>query len=163
MKKVMVVLGLVAVLTLAGTMVFWGSDAYAQKVYKWKYVQWRIAAELGMAGYKDLFEKRLPAMSNGRLQIKMYWAGDLIKSAEALDAVKTGMVEIVGMPSIYFKGSIPEASIEYGLPFGIRTPDEMYNFLYGDKMPGLFGGWKGADFMRKVYAKHGETRRAGCL
>jgi TRAP-type mannitol/chloroaromatic compound transport system substrate-binding protein len=139
---------------------FWGFEsqtafAAPAKVYKWKYVQWRVAAEAGMAGYKDLFEKRLPAMSNGRLQIKMYWAGDLIKSTEALDAVKTGMVEIIGMPSIYFKGAIPEASIEYGLPFGIRTPEEMYNFLYGDKMPGLFGGWKGADFMRKVYAKHG--------
>ena len=78
--------------------VFWGFEsqtafAAPAKVYKWKYVQWRIAAELGMAGYKDSFEKRLPAMSNGRLQIKMYWAGDLVKSAEALDAVIAGIAD----------------------------------------------------------------------
>lgn len=136
---------------------FGSQTAFAapEKVYKWKYQQHRIAAEPGMAYYKELFEKKLPEMSAGRLQIKMYWSGDLIKSTEALDAAKTGMVEIIGMPSIYFKGVIPESSIEYGLPFGIETPQEMYNFMLGEKLPGLFGGWRALDFMRKIYAKHG--------
>ena len=136
---------------LAGT-----KKVHAQaKVFKWKYVQHRIASEPGMMYYKDLFENKLPAMSNGRLQIKMYWSGDLVKNTEALDAVKTGMVEIIGQPSIYFKGVIPESSIEYGLPFGIRTPSEMYNFMLGEKMPGYFGGWKAIEFLRKIYVKHG--------
>jgi TRAP-type mannitol/chloroaromatic compound transport system substrate-binding protein len=131
------------------------SDVLAQqKVYKWKYTQQRIASEPGMAYYKDLFEKKLPAMTNGRLQIKLYWAGDLVKSTESLDAVRDGVLEVIGMPSVYFRGVIPEAGIEYGLPFGIRTPFEMYNFMYGEKLPNLFGGWKGIDFLRKVYAKH---------
>ena len=155
MKKGMAVLGLVGVLTFIGAMVFGGSDAYAQKVYKWKYTQQRIASEPAMAYYKDLFEKKLPAMTNGRLQIKLYWAGELVKSAESLDAVRDGVLEIIGMPSVYFRGAIPEASIEYGLPYGIRTPYELYNFMYGEKLPNLFGGWRGIDFMRKVYEKHG--------
>ena len=133
----------------------------AEKVFRWKYQQMRIASEPAMAYYKEMFEKTLPAMTNGRLQIKMFWAGELVKSADSLDAVKSGVVEMIGMPSIYFKGVIPEAGIEYGLPFGIRTPSEMYNFMYGKKLPNLFGGWRAIDLVRKVYAKHGVYYLAG--
>lgn len=138
-------------------------EAYAtpQKVYKWKYTQMRIASEPGMYYYKDLFEKKLPAMTNGRMQIKLYWAGELVKATESLEAVRDGIVEIIGMPSIYFRGAIPEAAVEYGLPFGIRTPYELYNFMYGEKLPNLFGGWRAIDFLRKVYDKYGVFYLAG--
>jgi TRAP-type mannitol/chloroaromatic compound transport system substrate-binding protein len=129
--------------------------AAAEKVFNWKYTQQRLASEPGMAYYTEMFEKTLPAMTNGRLKVKMFWAGDLVKSADALDAVKTGIVDMIGMPCIYFKGVIPEASVEYGLPFGIRTPGEMYNFMYGKKLPNQFGGWRAIDLLRKIYAKHG--------
>ncbi|MCJ8500869.1 TRAP transporter substrate-binding protein DctP [Desulfatitalea alkaliphila] len=133
----------------------------AEKVFRWKYQQMRIAAEPGMAYYKEMFEKTLPAMTNGRLKVQMFWGGDLVKSTDALDAVQSGIVEMIGMPSIYFKGVIPEASIEYGLPFGIRTPYEMYNFMYGKDMPNMFGGWRAIDVYRKIYAKHGVHYLAG--
>ncbi|TFH43160.1 MAG: hypothetical protein E4G96_01780, partial [Chrysiogenales bacterium] len=133
----------------------------AEKVFRWKYQQQRIASEPAMAYYQEMFEKTLPAMTNGRLQIKMFWAGELVKSADSLDAVKSGVVEMIGMPSIYFKGVIPEAGIEYGIPFGIRTPSEMYNFMYGKKLPNLVGGWRAIDLLRKVYAKHGVYYLAG--
>jgi TRAP-type mannitol/chloroaromatic compound transport system substrate-binding protein len=126
-----------------------------QKVFNLKYQQMRIASEPGMAYYTEMFEKTLPAMSNGRLKVKMFWGGDLVKSPEAFDAVKSGIVDIIGMPSIYFKGIIPEAGIEYGLPFGIRSAGEMYNFMYGRKLPNLFGGTRAIDLFRKIYAKHG--------
>ena len=127
----------------------------AEKVFNWKYQQMRLASEPGMAYYTEMFEKTLPAMTNGRLKVKMFWAGDLVKSADALDAVKSGVVDMIGMPCIYFKGVIPEASVEYGLPYGIRTPGEMYNFMYGKKLPNQFGGWRAIDLLRKIYAKHG--------
>lgn len=127
----------------------------SEKVFNLKYQQMRLASEPGMAYYTEMFEKTLPAMTNGRLRVKMFWAGDLVKGTESLDAVKSGVVDMIGMPSIYFRGVIPEASIEYGLPFGIRTPGEMYNFMYGHKLPNLFGGWRAIDVMRKIYAKHG--------
>jgi TRAP-type mannitol/chloroaromatic compound transport system substrate-binding protein len=127
----------------------------AEKVFNWKYQQMRLASEPGMSYYTEMFEKTLPAMSNGRLKVKMFWAGDLVKSTDAFDAVKSGVVDMIGMPSIYFKGIIPEASIEYGLPFGIQTPYEMYNFMYGKKLPNQFGGWRAIDLLRKIYAKQG--------
>lgn len=129
--------------------------AEKQKVFDWKIQTHRIPAEQAMVYYKDMFDKTLPEMTNGRLKIKMFWAGDLVKSTEALDAVKTGIVDMVLMPTIYFKGVIPEAAIDYGLPYGIPTANEMYNFMYGKNLPKMFGGWRAIDLMRKIYAKHG--------
>jgi TRAP-type mannitol/chloroaromatic compound transport system substrate-binding protein len=135
----------------------------AEKVFKLKYQQMRIASEPGMKYYKKMFEETLPAMTNGRLQVEMYWGGELVSSPDSLDAVKAGIVEIIGMPSIYFRGVIPEASIEYGLPFGIRSPYEMYNFMYGEDLPGAFGGWRAIDLLRDIYAKHGVHYLVGGL
>jgi TRAP-type mannitol/chloroaromatic compound transport system substrate-binding protein len=78
-----------------------------------------------------------------------------VKSTEALDAVKTGLVDMVVMPTIYFRGVIPEAAIDYGLPFGIRTPTKCTISCTGKNLPKMFGGWRAIDLMRKIYAKHG--------
>jgi TRAP-type mannitol/chloroaromatic compound transport system substrate-binding protein len=43
-----------------------------------------------MAYYTEMFEKTLPAMTNGRLKVQMFWGGDLVKSTDALDAVQSG-------------------------------------------------------------------------
>ena len=127
----------------------------ADKVFKWKMQAWRSAAEPGMAYYKEMFEKTLPAMSDGRLQIKMYWGGELVATPQMLDSVKMGVVEM-GLASAYtYQGIIPAAAVEYNLPFGIRTPSELYNFMYGKKLPNIFGGWRAIDVLRPEYAKQG--------
>lgn len=127
----------------------------AQKVYKWKMQAWRSASEPGMQYYVEMLTKTLPAMTNGRLQIKMYWGGELVATPDILDAVKTGVVEM-GLASAYtYQGVIPVSAVEYGLPFGIRTPNELYNFMYGKKLPNIFGGFRGIDVLRPEYAKQG--------
>ncbi len=127
----------------------------AQKVYKWKMQAWRSAAEPGMQYYVEMLTKTLPAMTNGRLQIKMYWGGELVATPDILDSVKMGVVEI-GLASAYtYQGVIPAAAVEYGLPFGIRTPNELYNFMYGKKLPNIFGGWRAIDVLRPEYQKQG--------
>lgn len=131
------------------------SATAADKVFKWKLQAWRSAAEPGMQYYVEMFEKTLPAMTNGRLQIKMYWGGELVATPDMLDSVKMGVVEM-GLASAYtYQGVIPAAAVEYNLPFGIRTPSELYNFMYGKKVPNIFGGWRGIDVLRPEYAKQG--------
>lgn len=126
-----------------------------EEVFNWKMQAWRSAGEPGMQSYVEFFEKTLPAMTNGRLKIKMYWGGELVATPDILDAVKTGVVEM-GLASAYtYQGVIPVAAIEYGLPFGIRTPAEFYNFMYGGELPGIFGGWRAIDLLREEYAKQG--------
>jgi len=151
MKKRVGIMMLAVVLFFAMAM----TSVAAEKVFTLKYQQMRVAAEPGMQYYVEMLEKTLPALTNGRLKVKLFWSGDLVKSADAFDAVKSGVVDIIGMPSSYFKGIIPESSIEYGLPFGIRTAGEMFNFVHGKKLPKIFGGWRAIDLYRKIYDKHG--------
>ena len=154
MKKKTVFIAVLSV-ALLFTMSFVCMAQQKPKVHNWKCQYHRIPAEQASVYYKDMFDKTLPLMSNNRLKIKMYWAGDLVKSTESLDAVKTGIVDMVIMPSIYFKGVVPEAAIDFGLPYGIQTASELYNFMWGKNLPKMFGGWRAIDVMRKVYAKQG--------
>lgn len=150
-SKVFIVPLLVIVLLFSSAVGCFASE----KVFKWKLQAWRSAAEPGMNYYKEMFEEILPAMTNGRLQIQMFWGGELVATPDMLDSVQMGVVEM-GLASSYtYQGVIPVAAVEYGLPFGIRTPSEKFNFLYGKKMPGIFGGWRAIDLLREEYAKHG--------
>ena len=126
-----------------------------QKVYTWKMQAWRSAAEPGMQYYVEMLEKTLPAMTNGRLKIKMYWGGQLVATPDLLDSVKMGVVEMALASTYTYQGVIPAAAVEYGLPFGIRTPNELYNFMYGRKLPNIMGGWRAIDVLRPEYQKQG--------
>ncbi|MFP4573410.1 MAG: TRAP transporter substrate-binding protein DctP [Desulfobacterales bacterium] len=145
-------------ITVIMIFVFFGTSltcTAADKVYKWKMQAWRSAAEPGMAYYKEIFEEVLPELTDGRLQIDMYWGGELVATPDMLDAVRSGMIEI-GLASSYtYQGEIPVAAVEYGLPFGIRSPAEKYNFMYGKEMSDIFGGWRAIDLLREEYAKRG--------
>ncbi|HPW70122.1 MAG TPA: TRAP transporter substrate-binding protein DctP [Deltaproteobacteria bacterium] len=150
-KKILGIVVLACAILLSGA--FPGNAA--EKVYKWKLQAWRSPAEPGMAYYVEMFEKTLPAMTNGRLQIKMYWGGDLVATPDILDSVRMGVIEM-GLASSYtYQGVIPVAAVEYGLPFGIRTPNELYNFMYGKELPNIFGGWRAIDLLREEYKKQG--------
>ncbi|NLW66980.1 MAG: hypothetical protein GXY28_04195, partial [Bacteriovoracaceae bacterium] len=63
-KKILGIVVLACAILLSGA--FPGNAA--EKVYKWKLQAWRSPAEPGMAYYVEMFEKTLPAMTNGRLQ-----------------------------------------------------------------------------------------------
>lgn len=132
-----------------------GAFASDEKVFNWRMQTMRLPAEPAMAYYDEMFRETLPRMTNGRLNIRMHYAGDLVASTDAFDAVKMGLVDMIIMPTIYYRGIVPEAAIEYGLPFGIPTPHEMYNFMYGKDLPNIFGGWRAIDLIREIYAKHG--------
>jgi len=152
MKKKFFVSMLAAFVFLVGTS--WQCFA-AEPVYKLKMQSWRVASEKAMKYYKDMCEKHIPAMTGGRVQIKMYWGGDLAKVSEMLNATKTGIIDIGLASSYYYSGVIPAAAVEYGLPYGFRMPSEVHNFFYGDKLPGTFGGWRAIDILKKEYEKYG--------
>jgi len=130
------------------------TPAPVAEVIEWKCQHHRIAAERAMLYYKDILENKIPELTGGRLKIKLYYGGELVKSADIADAVSTGMLEMATVSAYYYKGIMPETGIEYGLPFGIRTPMELYNFMYGEEIPDYFGGWKAVDFLRAIYAEH---------
>jgi TRAP-type mannitol/chloroaromatic compound transport system substrate-binding protein len=132
-----------------------------QKKFTWKLVtSWpKNFPGLGMAPEK--FAKHVNAMSNGRLTVKVYGAGELVPGFEVFDAVSQGTVEMGHSGAYYWKGKIPASPIFSAIPFGMTATEfnawlhygggmELWQELYkpfGIKpMPGgnsgaQFGGW----------------------
>ena len=123
-----------------------GGEAVApQKTFKWKMVTtWpKNFPVLGTA--PERFAKNVEAMSNGRIKIKVYGAGELVPAMEVFDAVSRGTAELGHGGAYYWKGKIPEAQFFTTVPFGF-TAQEMNGWLH-------YGG--GMELWRELYGKFG--------
>lgn len=132
-----------------------------QEQFVWKLVtSWpKNFPGLGMAPEK--FAKHVNAMSNGRLTVKVYGAGELVPGFQVFDAVSQGTVEMGHSGAYYWKGKIPAAPIFSAIPFGMTATEfnawlhygggmELWQELYkpfgikplpGGNSGAQFGGW----------------------
>ncbi len=81
-------------------------------------------------------------MSAGRLNIKVYGAGELIPAFECFEAVSLGTAALASGASYYWAGKIPSAQFFASLPFGLNAQG-MNAWL-------LQGG--GLEIWREIYA-----------
>ncbi len=111
------------------------------KTYNWKMVTtWPPGFPVLQEG-AERFAKNIQAMSNGRLNIKVYAGGELIPALQTFDAVSQGTVEMGHGSAYYWAGKVPEAQFFSTVPFGM-TARGMNAWLYS-------GG--GLDLWREVY------------
>ena len=122
-----------------------------EQKYQWKMVtSWpKNFPGLGLAPEK--FAKLVNTMSNGRLTIKVYGAGELVPGFEVFDAVSQGTVQIGHSGPYYWKGKIPATPIFSGIPFGMTTA-ELNSWIY-------YGG--GLELWREIYKPFGLIPMAG--
>lgn len=111
------------------------------KVYHWKMVTtWPPNFPVLQQG-SERFADNVRAMSNGRLDIKVYAGGELIPALQTFDAVSQGTVEMGHGSAYYWAGKVPEAQFFSTVPFGM-TARGMNAWLYD-------GG--GLELWREVY------------
>lgn len=82
-------------------------------------------------------------LSGGRLDIKVYGAGELVPAFEIFDAVSSGTAEMGHGAAYYWKGKSEAAQFFSSVPFGL-TAQEMNGWLY-------YGG--GMELWRELYAR----------
>lgn len=70
-------------------------------------------------GSAEAFAKRVEAMSNGRLKIKVYAAGELVPAFEGFDACSAGIVEMNHGVAYYWAGKTFAAQYFATVPFGM--------------------------------------------
>src|SRR6185436_3724612 len=63
---------------------------------------------------------RIEAMSNGRIKIQFYGAGELIPAAEGFDAVSTGIVEMNYANAYFWTGKVFAGQYFTAVPFGLN-------------------------------------------
>lgn len=78
------------------------------------------------------FAERVKAMSDGRMEIQVYHAGELVPAFEGFDAVRQGIVEMNGWVSYFGSGKVPAAQFFGAVPFGMSTQGQNAWFYIGD-------------------------------
>jgi len=119
-----------------------GSAAASSQTFDWKmYTTWPKNFP-GLGTGANRAAELITKMSNGRLRVTVYGAGERVPALEVFDAVSRGSAQLGHGASYYWKGKA-EASVFFtAIPFGL-VPQEMSGWLQ-------FGG--GMELWRELYA-----------
>lgn len=106
-----------------------GPGARAAERFEWKMVtSWpRNSPGPGMTAQR--LADRIEAMSNGRLKIKVYGAGDLVPALEVFDTVARGTAELGHSASFFWQGKMRASAFFTAVPFGL-TAGEHAAWIY---------------------------------
>ena len=127
------------------------APAAPQKIYEWRMVTTWPKNLPGMGIAPETMAKKIKTMSNGRLDIKVYGAGEIVPALEVFEAVSQGTVQMGHGAAYYWKGKVPIAQFFTALPFGL-TAQEINGWLF-------HGG--GMELWRELYAKYNLVPVAG--
>jgi TRAP-type mannitol/chloroaromatic compound transport system substrate-binding protein len=121
------------------------SAAEPAKTYSWKMVTAWPKNYPGLGTAAERLAERVGTMSDGRLTIKVYAAGELVPALEVFDAVSRGSAELGHGAAYYWKGKVPTAQFFTSVPFGLSA-SEMNAWLTRGQ---------GQQFWEEAYAPHG--------
>jgi TRAP-type C4-dicarboxylate transport system substrate-binding protein len=125
MKKVSPIVFAATVLFLTFSLLsaFTPQNAVA-KTYRWR-MQSVWATKLTQR-YLETFAKNVKKATDGQMNIKVYQANQLVKIKATREAVQTGAIEMACEAGPYVGRVIPEANVEFGLPFSYRSWPEAW-------------------------------------
>lgn len=129
-----------------------GEQAAApQQTFEWKLVTTWPKNFPGLGTTPEKFAKAVNEMSDGRLKIKVYGAGEVVPAMQVFDAVQTGASEMGHGAAYYWKGKIPAAQFFTAIPFGMNVQETNGWFHYGG----------GLELWQEVYQPYGLIPMAG--
>jgi len=126
----------------AGSALVTPSLAHAKAKHKWKMVTAWPKNFPGLGAGANLLAKMINEMSDGRIKVKVYGAGELVPAFEVFDAVSKGTAQMGHSGAYYWKGKSAATQFFSAVPFGL-TAQEMNAWLY-------YGG--GMELWRELYA-----------
>jgi len=135
----------VALLGACGQQSTTSTDSSSQQRWRWKMVTTWPRDLPGVGSGAQRLADRIAELSNGRLQIELYGAGELVPAFEVFDTVSSGIAEMGHGAAYYWKGKIPASQFFGSVPFGM-TAAETTSWLY-------YGG--GLELWQGIYAPHG--------
>lgn len=119
--------------------------AIAQQTFRWRMQTTWPKNFPGLGTGAELLARMIREMSDGRLQIEVYGAGEIVPAFETMDAVEGGTLEMGHGAPYYWVNKVPAGQFIACMPFGLNAQEQNAWFIYG-------GGQELAD---KVYAQMG--------
>ncbi|MFA5123663.1 TRAP transporter substrate-binding protein [Zavarzinia sp.] len=112
-------------------------------------VKWRLTSGFPKSldtifGAAEVFSKYVSDATDGKFQIQVFAAGEIVGTFQAVDAVESGTVEMAHTASYYYVGKNPTFGAITALPFGLN-PRQQNAWLY-------YGG--GNELVNEFTAKH---------
>jgi TRAP-type mannitol/chloroaromatic compound transport system substrate-binding protein len=95
-------------------------------------------------GAAEVVSKYVSEATDGKFQIQVFAAGEIVGTAQVADAVGNGTIEMGHTCSYYYFGKDPTFAIGTALPFGLNSR-QMNAWLYHGT---------GNDLLNEFYAKH---------
>jgi len=118
--------------------------AQEQETITWKFQSNVSSGCLFEAG--QWWASEVEAASDGRLKIEMYPAGQLVKTADFLDALRENVIQVATTCPPYYKGFMPEAGVLCSFPAAFKEASDQ-NYIFYEL------GY--LDLAREAYAEHG--------
>jgi len=109
-------------------------------------IQWRLASSFPKSldtifGAAEILSKRVSDSTDGRFQVRVFSAGEIVPGLQVLDAVQNGTVECGHTAPYYYIGKDPAFAFATALPFGLNARQQNAWMYYGggqDAVAGLF-------------------------
>lgn len=143
LKKIIKRLGMS--ITIAGLLLTPLMANAAKAEYKWKMVTAWPKNFPGVGTGANELAELINEMSDGRIQVKVYGAKELVGALEVFDAVSRGTAEMGHGAAYYWKGKVPAGQFFTTVPFGL-TAQEINGWIY-------HGG--GLELWQEAYAPFG--------
>jgi TRAP-type mannitol/chloroaromatic compound transport system substrate-binding protein len=119
--------------------------ALAQDKVEWKMVTSWPKGMAGLGSGAERLAERIGSLSNGRLTVKVFSAGELVPATQCLDAVSQGVADMAHDFAHYHLDKTPAAGFFASVPFGLG-PDEFAGWV-------TFGG--GQELWDDLYGQFG--------
>ena len=89
-------------------------------------VKWRLASSFPKSldtifGASDVISKRVASATNGKFQIQVFAAGEIVPGLQVLDAVQNGTVQCGHTAPYYYFGKDPTFAFACAIPFGMNA------------------------------------------
>lgn len=89
-------------------------------------VRWRLSSTFPKSldtlyGGAESFSKYCSEMTDGKFQVQVFAAGEIVGMPQALDAVSNGTVEMVQGPGYYWVGKDPALALMADIPFALNA------------------------------------------
>lgn len=111
-------------------------------------IKWRCTSSFPKSldtifGASELMSKMVSEATDGKFQIQMFAAGEIVPGLQALDAVTNGSIEMCHTASYYYVGKDPTFAFGSAFPFGLNARQLNSWFYHGGGIEAL------SDFYKK--------------
>jgi TRAP-type mannitol/chloroaromatic compound transport system substrate-binding protein len=145
MRRRAFVYGGLGALTACSQPVEQSSGDLGSESHRWRMVTSWPPNFPGFGSSAQRVAQRIGELSDGRLQIEVFSAGELVPAFEVFDAVSRGTMQMGHSSPTYWRGVLPAAQFFSSVPFGM-LPGEHKAWMY-------HGG--GLELWREIYGRQG--------